>query len=109
MKTFTKILTTLTVSLAIVGGANATSFEPTNNSATTQVCVAAAKGSKINLRKTIKENRLTNQYVANKVFCNDLHIMKFVNVYGKSPEKINGMLSQYRNDKRVEITDLAKL
>lgn len=109
MNTITKILTTLTLTLAITGSVNAASFKATDNLATTQVCVAALKGSNIKLRKTIKENRLSNRYVANKVFCNDLHIMQFVTKYGKSPEKINSMLSKYRTPQRVEITDFAKL
>jgi hypothetical protein len=109
MNTITKILTTLTISFAAVTTVNATSFEATNDSATTQVCMAAVQGSKVNFRNTIKENNLTNSYVANKVECNDQHIMKFVAKYGKAPAKINGILRKYQKSAHVEITDLAKL
>jgi len=105
----TKILTTLTLSLTIAGASNAASFHATDSSVTTDVCMAAVQGNKMKFRKTVKENRLRMDYVANKVQCNDQHIMNFVAQYGKNPEKINTLLSKYRKPQHVEITDLAKL
>ena len=109
MNTLTKILTTLSISLATASSVNATSFEATNNTATTKVCIAAVEGSKIKFKRVIKENHLNFWYVANNIECNDQHIMTFVTKYSKNPQQINSMLSKYRKSPRVEITDLAKL
>ncbi len=109
MHTTTKILTTLALSLTIAGSVNANSFEATNNSITTQICIAAVEDNKSKLRNTIKENRLAKSYVSNEIKCNDLHIMEFVAKYSKSPAKINNLLSKYKKKTTTHVTVLAKL
>ena len=109
MNTTTKVLTTLALSLTIASSVNATSFEATNNSVTTKICIAAVEGNKNKLRNTIKENKLAKSYVSNEIKCNNLHLMEFVAKYSKSPEKINNLLSKYKKKSTTHMTSLAKL
>ena len=109
MKTVTKILTTLTLSLSLVGIANASTLVAKNNSISTELCMTAASGSKNAMHKAIKESRLSNSYVVYNIKCNEQNITDFVTKYGKSPNKMNALLNRGRNKGNVSINDIASL
>lgn len=109
MNTPTKALTISTLFLLLTGITHAATFEAKNNSITTQICIAAAKGHRARLHKTIKDSGLSSIYVTNKVKCNDQNITAFVTEHGKSPDAINNMLNKYRKDKNTSHVSLAKL
>lgn len=109
MKTVTKILTTLTISLSLVGLANASTLVAKDNSISTELCMKAASGSRIAMHKAIKESRLSNSYVVYNIKCNEENITDFVSKYGKSPEKMNALLNRGRIKGHVSINDIAAL
>ena len=109
MKTVTKILTTLTLSLSLVGIANASTLVAKNNSISTELCMTAASGSKNAMHKAIKESRLSNSYVVYNIKCNEQNITDFVTKHGKYPNKVNALLNRGRNKGQVSINDIASL
>lgn len=97
MNPMTKLFAALGLCVfAAAASANATEFEATDNRATTQICMAAVEGNTSKLRQTIKASRLSKQYVANKVKCNELAIVDFVEVYGENVESINNYITAGR-------------
>jgi hypothetical protein len=109
MKTVTKILTTLTLSLSLVGIANASTLVAKNKSISTELCMAAASGSRISMNKAIRESRLSNSYVVYNIKCNEQNITDFVTKYGKSPKQMNALLNRGRTKGHVSINDIASL
>lgn len=109
MKTVTKILTTLTISLSLVGLANASALIAQDSSISTELCMKAASGSRVAMHKAIKESRLSNSYVVYNIKCNEQNITDFVSKHGKSPEKMNALLNRGRVKGHVSINDIAAL
>jgi len=109
MKTITKILTTLTVSLSLVGMANASNLVANDDSITTQLCMAAASGKRTVLHNTIKNSGLSKSFIVYNVKCNDKNITDFVVYHGESSEKINAVLNRARTKGKVSINDVAAL
>ena len=108
MKTTTKLFTALTLSIATMGFANAKQvIVPADDSATSNVCVAATTGSNLKLRNAIEDARLNKQTVVDKVKCNDQAFLAFVENHGKNPEKIINMMTNGNADQNVTITDIA--
>lgn len=73
--------------------AHASQFEATDNRATTQICVAAAQGKTFKLHRAIKESRLSKQFVAQQVKCNNQPITEFVATHSTKSETINHYLT----------------
>jgi len=94
----------LTAGLSIT--THASTLKPADKSFTTDVCMTAISGSRINLHNKIKNSGLSKAYVANKITCNGENILAFVDKYGKNPDKIVKMLD--RSSREVSITDLAQ-
>ncbi|WP_175623852.1 DUF3718 domain-containing protein [Pseudocolwellia agarivorans] len=109
MKTLTKKLTVSILFLFTTTSIFAASFEAANNSSTTQICIAAVKGSKAQLHVKIKESGLSKVFVANNVKCNNQDIISFVAQNGKAPKVINKVLSRYQKNNNHPQTSLAKL
>ena len=109
MKTITKVLTTLTLSLSIAGMANASTFTAKDNSVTTELCMTAASGNRVAMSKAIKSSRINKSALVNKVKCNDQNITDFVAQYGNSPEKMNALLNRAIKKGSVTINDIASL
>jgi hypothetical protein len=109
MKTLTKVLTTLTLSLSISGIVNASTFIAKDNSITTELCMAAASGNRVAMHKAIQNSRLSKSYVVYNVKCNTQNITDFVSQYGKSPERMNTLINQGSKKGHVRINDTASL
>jgi len=109
MKTFTKVLATLTLSLSVAGMANASSLIAKDNSVTTKLCMTAATGNRIDMQQAIKSSRLSKSFVVKNIKCNEQGITEFVAQHSKSPTKMNALLNQSLNKGQVTIQDLASL
>jgi len=109
MKTFTKTLTTLTLSLSVLGMANASTFIAKDNSVTTELCMTAASGNRIAMSKAIKNSRISKLDLVNKVKCNEQNITDFVAQYGNSPTKMNLLINRSIKKGSVTINDIASL
>ena len=108
MKTITKALVTLTMSLTLVGAANASKLVATDNQISTELCMIAAQGNRVKMHNAIKNSRLSKSFVVYNVKCNDKDITEFVTQYGKYPSKINALLNKGLKS-RVSINDIAAL
>lgn len=109
MKTLTKVLTTLTLSLTVAGMANASTLIAKDQSLTTELCMTAASGNRAKMHNTIKNSGYSKSYIYYNVKCNDQNITEFVAQHGNSPKQMNSMLSQGRTKGRVSINDIASL
>jgi len=109
MKTFTKVLATLTLSLSVAGMANASSLIAKDNSVTTKLCMTAATGNRIDMQQAIKSSRLSKSFVVKNIKCNEQGITEFVAQHSESPTKMNALLNQSLNKGQVTIQDLASL
>jgi len=109
MKTITKVLATLTMSLTLASVANASNLVATDNQVSTELCMIAAQGSRAKLHNAIKDSGLSKSFVVYNVKCNDKNITEFVAQHGKSPKKINTLLNKGRNKGKVSISDIASL
>ena len=94
MKILTKsiVLITLTCS-SIVFANESNQFTATNQSLSTKICITAAQGDRLKLSKALKNSGLSKRYVAEKMQCNDLSFVAFVEQYGKNAEKINNFIT----------------
>jgi len=109
MKTFTKVLATLTISLTLAGAANAKTFVATDSKISTELCLIAAQGNRAQMHNAIKNSGLSKSFVVYNVKCNQQNITEFVAQHGRSPKKINALLNQGRNKGKVSINDVAVL
>jgi predicted RNase H-like nuclease len=66
-----------------------TQFEAADDAITSEICVIAANGNKMNLHKAIRDSGLTRGFVEDSVTCNQLPIVEFVEQYGENVAKIN--------------------
>ena len=73
---------------------NATTFEATNNSAETNICVAAAKGNTSKFYQTLRQQQRDIRTVAKGVKCNGVDIAQFAKVNGAN--KIAKKLSRFQ-------------
>ena len=94
MKTFTKVVMVVGLAFGAMATAQADSrFVAADESVTSKICVAAAKGNKMNLHQEIRRAGLTREYVADNVTCNDMPITEFVEQYGENVAKINRFIT----------------
>ncbi len=68
-------------------------FKPTDDSVTSNLCVAAATGNRWKLHEQIKESALDKKYVAQDMTCNGLSVAAFVDQYGKNGDSIKKYLN----------------
>lgn len=73
---------------------NAATFEATNNSAETNICVAAAKGNTSKFYQTLRQQQRDIGTVAKGVKCNGVDIAQFAKVNGAN--KIAKKLSRFQ-------------
>ncbi|WP_286235248.1 DUF3718 domain-containing protein [Thalassotalea sediminis] len=111
MKLFTTLATVATISFAMVSsvsGVEITSAKLTagDKSTSTKICMSAASGSRIALLKSVEQSGYSRQYIYKNLACNELPVTDFVAQYGKSPEKINAMLSRGQYKGQVTIQDV---
>jgi len=109
MNKLTKVLTTLTMSLTVVGMANASTLIAKDNSIATELCMKAASGNRVSMNNAILDSGLSRTFVVYNVKCNNTDITDFVEQYGKKPEKMNALLNRGRTEGDVTIHDLASL
>ncbi len=109
MKTFTKVLATLTLSLSVAGMANASILIAKDSSVSTELCMKAASSNKFALNKAIKSSGLSKSFVVNNIKCNEKNITEFVSQHGKSPVKMNALLNQGLKNVQVTINETASL
>jgi hypothetical protein len=109
MKTLTKILATLTLSLSVVGISNASTLVAKDNSISTELCMTAASGNRAAMHNAIKNSRLSKSYVVYNIKCNAQNITDFIAQHGKNPNKMNLLLNHGRNKGQVSINDIASL
>ena len=79
-----KLTITALAALATLASINAsaTVFEATNNSAETNICVAAAKGNTSKFYQTLRQQQRDIRTVAKGVKCNGVDIAQFAKVNG---------------------------
>lgn len=111
MKLITTVITVATLSFAFSSNANSTvltssTLVSANNSASTKLCMSAAKGSRVALLTSIKQSGYSRKYIKDNLLCNDLPVSDFITKYGKSPEKINLMLDPKYRQGQVTINDV---
>lgn len=108
MNKLTKTLSTIVLTLSTIGMANAAnSVVAADDYVTTNLCVVAAEGDRIKMHKAIKDSRLSKNFIAENVTCNDQNILAFVEAHAENPTKINNLLMNGQYDTEVKITDLA--
>ncbi|GEA12792.1 DUF3718 domain-containing protein [Alteromonas sp. KUL49] len=94
MKTFTKTLAVVGMTFGIAGVASANvEFVPSDDTASTNICVSAAEGNKNNLRDAIENAGVSKRYVATKMTCNDMPVIEFVAQYSENPDAINSYIT----------------
>jgi hypothetical protein len=99
-----------TANLATAG--NSRTYIANDDSIESEICVAAATGSKLHLNSKVKDLSTTKlmstkyQMVANDLNCNGINIVDFAELAGNI--KIANKLRTYRN-KNVEIRDIAAI
>ena len=110
-----KGLTFLAITFSMAMSANAATYEAADNSAESQLCVAAATYSKLRMTQAVKRfvpntssSKISKNYrlVANNLYCNGLDVAEFAMQAGN--EKVAKKLLKYR-DSDVQIRDIAKV
>ena len=102
MKTLTKTLAIISLSLGAITVANANPvLVSTDNSQSTEICMAAASGSKLQLRQAIKDTGLTKQKVNNLISCNGLTLVDFVEAYGSDVVEVNDYITNGEYSKNL--------
>ncbi len=109
MKTITKILTTIVITLTTAGIANAANVVPKDNYTTTKLCLTASKGNTFKMNKAIMDTNLSKSFIVENVQCNNLDIVNFVEEYGTNVVKMNNLLTGGEYQGSVTVTDHASL
>ena len=73
---------------------NAATFEATNNSAETNLCIAAAKGNTSQFYQALRQQQRDIRTVAKGVKCNGIEIAQFAKQHGAN--KIAKKLSRFQ-------------
>ncbi len=101
-------LAVITLSVSAMGVANASQqLVGTDDSVTTNICLSAASGKKIELLKAIKDSGLSKRYVAENVQCNNMDIVQFVEKYGANPVATNDYITRGEYSRDLDISTLA--
>jgi len=99
MKTLKALAATIALSsMALAGSAMADTknIKAADNSVSTEICVAAAKGKLMKFNQTVSESRLSMQRIADVVSCNGVDIATFAQEQGanKIAKKLNSHRTQ---------------
>jgi len=99
MKTLKALAATIAFSSVTLAGsamADTKHIQATDNSVSTEICVAAAKDRLVTFNKAVSNSRLSMQKVADVVNCNGLDIASFAQEQGanKVAKKINSYRTQ---------------
>ena len=107
MKILTKSIAIIALTCSSIGAVNAANeFVAGNQSMDTEICLVAAEGNRLKLLKTLKDAGLSKRYVAEKVQCNNLSFVDFVEQYSNNVEKINNFIT---NGKYMDSQVVAKV
>ena len=101
-----KIVTATIITLGFTAAAQAEKVVGEDQSIATELCVSAAAGNRAAMYNTIKSSGYSSKYVANKVECNGVSLLSFVENNGKNADSMLRMLDKRQTS--VSITDLAK-
>lgn len=109
MKTLNILLISTTLSLSLIGAANATKYQSTDNKISTQICMTAAQGSRIEMYRSMKDSGFSKSFIYNNVKCNDQHLSTFIAENNVKSDQINTLFKHNQRKVKVSINDLAKL
>jgi len=99
MRTLKALAATIVLSSVTLAGsamADTKHIQATDNSVSTEICVAAAKDRLVTFNKAVSESRLSMKKVADVVSCNGVDIASFAQEQGanKVAKKINSYRTQ---------------
>ena len=108
MKKLTQSIAIIALTVGSIGLANAQSdFVAGNNSADTEICITAAEGNRLKLLKTLQDTGMSKRYVAEKIQCNELSFVDFVEQYGKNVDKINNFITKGKYSENIIVASVA--
>ncbi|MEG3766870.1 DUF3718 domain-containing protein [Alteromonas sp. 14N.309.X.WAT.G.H12] len=94
MKVFTRTMVAIGLSLGVAGLANAgTQIVAADDSVTSEICVSAATGSKYKLKSAMEKARVDKEYVLEKLTCNGMSVIEFVEQHGTNPSVISAYIT----------------
>lgn len=108
MNTFTKTITVLSIALGSVAMANANptpTLFANDDSASTRICMAASKTSKLRLNSTIKSASLTKRQAVEDIKCNDMTLIEFVEKYSENATVLNDYLTSGEYSKSLSASN----
>ncbi|MBU2977202.1 DUF3718 domain-containing protein [Alteromonas sp. C1M14] len=106
MNVMTRSMAVIGVTFGLVGFANANTnaeLVAADGSATSNICVSAAQGSKYKLKSAMETARVDKEYVLEKLSCNGMPIEAFVEQYSENPKSIMTYITngRYRSDEYI--------
>ena len=107
MKTLKVLAATIALSsLTLAGSAMADTkkIQATDNSVSTEICVAAAKDRVVSFNKAVSDSRLSMKKVAHDLSCNGLDIASFAQEQGA--DKVAKKLNSYRTQQAQYIAKI---
>ncbi len=108
MKTLTKLAVILGTSLTLAATASAqTNVEAADDFATSKICAAATKGSRMKLHKAMENAGYTKQFVVENVTCNDMPLVDFVEQYGSNVATVNHYITSGRYEPKDVVAKVA--
>ena len=102
-----KIVVATVITLGLTATAQAAKVTAIDTSTVTELCVTAASGNKAAMYNSIKSSGYSSEFVANKIECNGVNLLSFVEHNGKNSTAMLKMLD--RTSTNVSITDLARV
>lgn len=90
----TSVVFTTGILMSGMANASVTTFEKTDNSLSTEICVAAGEGNVRDIRSIIKSTGLNKNIIAKKVKCNGDSLDKFLGKHGQQSNKVAKFLSK---------------
>jgi hypothetical protein len=108
MKKLTQSLVIIALTVGSIGLANAQNdFVAGNNSSDTKICIIAAEGNRLKLLKELQDTGMSKRYVAEKIQCNELSFVDFVEQYGNNVDKINNFITNGKYSKNIIVASVA--
>jgi hypothetical protein len=95
------------ITLGFATTAQAAKVTAVDNSIATNLCVTAAAGNRVAMYNSIKSSGYSSKFVANKIECNGVNLLSFVELNGKNSTEMLKMLDRTKTN--VSITDLASV
>jgi hypothetical protein len=97
----TAALMTLTITSDTVSAHTITSYEATDSSRETQLCMAIARDKKTNFQKAVRDSGLSMKHVKRSLRCNEKTIEEFA--YQHSAKRILAMLSDNKDTMTAKV------